>query len=118
MKYIMFHNQYYTMAKNSDGEIILTPARGTNLIKAWARITLKTLEEQGRLRNVMFLRKDYKVFCLYHPIGSMGFDGTKWGLAICGAQDEFDYEIGKAISYSRMVGNEIPEFVFAQEWEI
>ena len=119
MKYIMFHNQYYTVAKDSNARIILTPARGNDVVKAWARTTLKSLEERGYLRNVKFLRKGDRVFCLYLPDDdSVGFNGTKWGVAICGVHDEFNYEVGKAISFYRMTGDEIPEFVYGEQWEI
>ena len=113
MKYTQFNGKYYVMKKDNHGAILLTPAVGLDRVKAWARETILNASSNGDFKDVTFIKADTKVICLADTSGKMC--GEYWGMASCRHDtywyDEFDYEIGKAISFCRAFGYDIPQFV-------
>lgn len=113
MKYTQFNGKYYVMEKDNHGAILLTPAVGLDRVKAWARETILNASSSG-FEGVTFIKADTKVICLGVPLGKMC--GEYWGMASCRHDtDEFDYEIGRAISFCRAFGYDIPRFVFDED---
>lgn len=110
MKYTQFNGKYYVMEKDNHGAILLTPAVGLHRVKAWAREVMLNYD----LSEVKFIKADNKVICLTHINGDMC--GSFWGMASCRQEgawgdDEFDLEVGKAISFYRARGYGLPDFV-------
>lgn len=118
MKYTLYKGKYYIVDKDSDGCILLTPVKGLDRVKAWARKTLKEATEDYALSDTRFIFNGNTVICLS---GRCGMSGHDWGMATCRHgkifADEYNREIGKAIAFCRMIGNSIPDFVFNENAE-
>lgn len=110
MKYTQFNGKYYVKEKLNTGAILLTPTIGMYKVKAWAREAMLNCD----LSEVKFIKADNKVICLAEVNGDMC--GASWGMACCRQEgvwrdDEFDLEVGKAISFYRAMGYGLPDFV-------
>lgn len=117
MKYTQFNGKYYVKEKLNTGAILLTPTIGMYKVKAWAREVMLNYD----LSEVKFIKADNKVICLAEANSDMC--GASWGMASCRQEggtwgdDEFDFEVGKAISFYRAMGYILPDFVCYDDGE-
>lgn len=116
MKTTKFKGNYYGVIKCLGGGLRLIPLSGTERIKTWAHdIINNKIPEITYHTQIKFVRADKKVFCIQErPLNGRHDKHGYYGLATCNSMEPFDYEIGKAISFCRLFGITIPDFVFEE----
>ena len=104
MKNIIIKGEKYKI-KHFKEYLILTPIK--NEVKEWAKSYLNN--HSYAVENCTFIKRHSSVYAICHIKIVNGI--KRWEKARCSKTDNFDFEVGKAIALSRLLSDDLPDFV-------
>jgi len=88
------------------GAIILFPPT-IERAKEWAKSYLNN--HSYAVENCTFIKRHSSVYAICHIKIVNGI--KRWEKARCSKTDSFDFEVGKAIALSRLLSDDLPDFI-------